>query len=222
MKRLLGAGMREAGYVTRRVRASLSGSGVWSRRSFANYQEYVDLQLAKTLDEERRRKWLSSEWEPKVDAFQRLFGDLAEQGLLPSRGPALCIGARTGQEVQALRNLGLEAIGVDLAPSPPLVVEGDLHALPFPDGEFTFVFSNVMDHALFPRKAVEEIERVAAGGATVVLHLTVGRGTDSFGVTEIAHASDVVELFEWSTSLMSKALSPPFLSMNHEIVMTRS
>ena len=221
MKRLLGAGVREAGYVARRIRSSLFGAGLWSRRSFANYQEYVDLQLAKTLDEGRREKWLTSEWQPKVDAFEQFFRDLALEGLMPPRGPALCIGARTGQEVQALRNLGLEAIGVDLAPNPPLVVEGDLHALPFSDGEFTFVFSNVMDHALSPKKAIDEIERVAARGARIVLHLTVGRATDSFGVTEIARSSDVVELFARSDLLRSEVLRPPFLSMNHEIVMRK-
>ncbi len=54
-----------------------------------------------------------------------------------------------GQEVATL--------GIDLAPAPPLVAEGDLHAQPFADASVDFEFSKVFDHALYPNRFVAEI-----------------------------------------------------------------
>jgi len=62
------------------------------------------------------------------------------------------------------------AVGIDLAPAPPLVVRGDFHAQPFPDATFDFEFSNVFNHALYSDRFAAEIERTLRPGGVAVLH----------------------------------------------------
>ena len=42
----------------------------------------------------------------------------------------------------------------------PLVELGDMHNLKYDDKTFNFVFSNILDHSLYPQKSISEIERV--------------------------------------------------------------
>ena len=82
-------------------------------------------------------------------------------------------------------NLGKDAIGIDLVPCEPLVIEGDFHDLSFSDGSFDFVFSNVFDHALYPDKFLKEISRVLSNRGTAILHLQTGGLNDKYGVHDI-------------------------------------
>jgi len=63
----------------------------------------------------------------------------------------LCLGSRIGEEVAAFRELGMDAIGIDLVPCPPLVLEADFHELKDMeiDGKkkFDIVYTNAFDHA---------------------------------------------------------------------------
>nr|CAD1839174.1 unnamed protein product [Ananas comosus var. bracteatus] len=137
------------------------------RRTFRSYDEYLKLQLNKTLDPRLRRVWATRDWERKVDAFARFFARHAALGLLSNASRALCVGARLGQEVAALRRIGVAAaLGIDLAPAPPLVAEGDFHAQPFADASFDFEFSNVFDHALYPDRFAAEIQRTLRPAAS--------------------------------------------------------
>ena len=72
----------------------------------------------------------------------------------------LCFGARTGQEVVALNEIGMEAKGIDIVPQEPYVIKGDIHDAPFVDDTFDFVFTNIVDHSIYPQKFMSEIERV--------------------------------------------------------------
>src|SRR5690606_13801274 len=74
---------------------------------------------------------------------------------------AMCLGARTGMEVHVLREMGLDAIGIDLVETPPLVLSGDVHDVQFAVDSFDFIFSNIFDHVLYPDKFIREIERIA-------------------------------------------------------------
>ena len=65
----------------------------------------------------------------------------------------LCLGARTGQEVVALKELGVEnSIGIDIVPHEPNVIKGDIHDLDFKDETFDFVYTNIIDHSINPKK----------------------------------------------------------------------
>src|SRR5688572_8490358 len=99
-----------------------------NRVTYRSYDEYVRHQSEKTLDPQRRAEWLGEKWKPTYEAFVDVFRRHSETfrpGL-----KAICLGARTGQEVQALVDLGLEGTGYDLVPFEPLVLQGDIHNLP--------------------------------------------------------------------------------------------
>nr|DAD18137.1 TPA_asm: hypothetical protein HUJ06_019600 [Nelumbo nucifera] len=52
----------------------------------------------------------------------------AKSPLIGNNWKALCIGARMEQEMGALKRVVvLDSVGIDLVPSPPLVVKGEFH-----------------------------------------------------------------------------------------------
>ncbi|XP_020088177.1 uncharacterized protein LOC109710135 [Ananas comosus] len=169
------------------------------RRTFRSYDEYLKLQLNKTLDPRLRRVWATRDWERKVNAFARFFARHAALGLLSNASRALCVGARLGQEVAALRRIGVAAaLGIDLAPAPPLVAEGDFHAQPFADASFDFEFSNVFDHALYPDRFAAEIQRTLRPGGVAVLHVALHRRGDKYSANDILGLDGVLALFNRS------------------------
>ncbi|XP_074565568.1 uncharacterized protein LOC141822049 [Curcuma longa] len=176
------------------------------RRTFRSYDDYVKLQLNKTLDSRLRRVWATRDWDRKVRVFTRFFADLAAEGLLSNSSAALCIGARLGQEVAALRGLGVSgAVGMDLAPAPPLVVRGDFHRQPFPDASFDFEFSNVFDHALYPDRFAAEVERTLRPGGFAVLHVAAHRRGDKYSANDLLGGVDgLLTLFHHSRLVRSR------------------
>lgn len=145
------------------------------------YIEYINLQKEKTTDPVRREKWLNGEWLSKIAGFKKIFNKHVDY----IGNECLCIGARTGQEVQALIDLNKNAIGIDLVACEPLVVEGDFHDLSFDNESFDFVFSNAFDHSLYPSKFCSEMIRVLKPGGVVLLHLQVNVPNDKYGVFDI-------------------------------------
>ncbi|XP_009412696.2 uncharacterized protein LOC103994122 [Musa acuminata AAA Group] len=170
------------------------------RPGFRSYDDYIKLQLNKTLNPRLRHLWATRDWDRKIRVFSRFFADLAAEGLLSNASAALCVGARLGQEVAALRGLGVGgALGMDLVPAPPLVVAGDFHAQPFPDESFDFEFSNVFDHALYPERFAAEVERTLRPGGVAVLHLAVHRRGDKYSANDLLGGVDgLVALFNHS------------------------
>uniref|UniRef100_A0ACD5ZZW5 Uncharacterized protein n=1 Tax=Avena sativa TaxID=4498 RepID=A0ACD5ZZW5_AVESA len=167
--------------------------------AFRSYDDYLRHQLNKTLDPRLRRVWATRDWRRKVDAFARFFEALRAEGLLSDASRALCVGARLGQEVAALRLVGVrDAVGIDLAPAPPLVLRGDFHAQPFGDGVFDFEFSNVFDHALYPDRFAAEIERTLRPGGVAVLHVAVHRRGDKYSANDLLDVDGLLGLFRRS------------------------
>ncbi|KAL0441150.1 UNVERIFIED_CONTAM: hypothetical protein Sradi_0053900 [Sesamum radiatum] len=130
------------------------------RPGYSSYDAYLQRQLNKTLNPKLRQIWTTRDWTRKVKVFSQFFDGLKHRQLLFNGSKSLCIGARVGQEVAALKRVGVhDSVGIDLVPYPPLVLKGDFHHQPFDDETFDFEFSNVFDHALYPWKFVGEIER---------------------------------------------------------------
>ena len=123
------------------------------------YTKYIEKQSEKTLDPTRRKKWLGEEWQLKIDGFKNEFSKFKDY--LTSEKTCLCLGARTGQEVVALKELGVEnSIGIDIVPHDPHVIKGDIHNLDFEDETFDFIYTNIIDHSINPKKMISEVERV--------------------------------------------------------------
>eukprot|EP00249_Psilotum_nudum_P022242 c28430_g2_i1 orf=322-2022(-) len=167
------------------------------RHQFRSYEEYIQLQLNKTLNPTLKKLWTSRDWRRKVDAFSIMFQNLTTDEILKPSDKALCIGARVGQEVLALKEIGVQdAIGIDLVPSPPLVVKGDMHRHPFKNDVFDFEFSNVFDHALFPAIFASEIERTLKPGGYAVIHVSLRRRGDKYSANDLYSVQALVTLFK--------------------------
>jgi SAM-dependent methyltransferase len=185
-----------------------------------NYNDYISLQKRKTTDPIRRHKWLNEEWDIKLHGFNRIFSSIQSY----INGPCLCLGARTGQEVQALRDKGYDAIGVDLVGCEPLVKSGDFHDLPFDGNSFSFIFSNSVDHLYDPAKFFTELLRVAAPNCTVLFHLQVEVPNDEFGTYDIDDINSEVLSFLPSASVihLKQIFHPEFATFNTELLLSLS
>lgn len=161
---------------------------------YRDYKQYVKHQLSKTKSgkiQEREARNYAKNVQVFKDIYQYWFFKYMINPL-----SALCIGARSGAEVEALIDLGVpEAVGVDLAVHEPYVMLGDMHALPFENDRFDFIFCNVFDHSSKPDVAAQQIHRVAQDGAHVLLQLAVGPTDDKHAAIAIDRAEDITGLF---------------------------
>jgi FkbM family methyltransferase len=174
-----------------------NGLRPWHR--FNSYDEYLQQQLNKTLNAKLRKVWGTSDWRRKINVFSLIFRLLLDHGLVQRGHKVMCIGARMGQEVVAFMEIGVtDAIGIDLVPAPPLVIQGDIHHHPFADSTFDFEFSNVFDHALFPQRFVSEIERTLKPSGVVVLHVALHTKSDKYSVNDLLSIDALLSLFQHS------------------------
>ena len=124
-----------------------------------SYKEYLKLQKRKTEDPMRRSKWIdkieenTQKFKP---TFQQYMGTIGAH----KNQTSYCLGARTGEEVLALRELGFtQAMGTDLVPHEDYVIECDIHNMIFEDNSVSFYYTNIFDHSINPVKFLSEIQR---------------------------------------------------------------
>jgi SAM-dependent methyltransferase len=115
--------------------------------------------------------------------------------------PSLSIGPRWVSEIEFFRQVvGLQNhIGLDLfSDDPDLVVTGDMHAMPFPQDHFQFVFlKNVVDKSYSIRRLVAELFRVLRPGGVVVVDQICGYGhTNPLTRTDIQSAENLGRIFK--------------------------
>nr|KYP67591.1 hypothetical protein KK1_023935 [Cajanus cajan] len=178
-------------------RHSITTKDLRIRPGYTSYDTYIQRQLNKTLNPKLRKIWTTCDWNRKIPVFARFFEDLKDKNLLHNASKALCIGARVGQEVEALRRIGVtDSVGMDLVPYPPLVVKGDFHNQPFRGGTFDFEFSNVFDHALYPERFVGEIERTLKPNGVCVLHVALSTRADKYSANDLYTVKPLVALFK--------------------------
>ncbi|TYJ43350.1 hypothetical protein E1A91_A03G146700v1 [Gossypium mustelinum] len=169
------------------------------RPGYTSYDAYIQRQLNKTLNPKLRKIWMTRDWDRKIHVFSNFFRELQLQNLLSNSSKSLCIGARVGQEVEALKRVGVsDSVGIDLVPSPPLVLKGDFHNQPFDNETFDFEFSNVFDHALYPRKFVGEIERTLKPDGVCVLHVALSTRADKYSANDLYSVKPLIHLFQRS------------------------
>nr|XP_043624103.1 uncharacterized protein LOC122595739 [Erigeron canadensis] len=175
------------------------------RPGYTSYDNYINHQLRKTTNLKLRKIWTTRDWDRKILVFTQFFSDLKHKKLMSNSSKALCIGARVGQEVEALKRVGVwDSIGLDLVPYPPLVIEGDFHSQPFDDETFDFEFSNVFDHALYPEKFVGEIQRTLKAGGICVLHVAISRRSDKYSANDLYSIEPLIKLFNGSNFVYSR------------------
>ncbi|CAA3007474.1 Sterol 24-C-methyltransferase [Olea europaea subsp. europaea] len=164
-----------------------------------SYDAYIQRQLNKTLNPKLRQIWTTRDWNRKVHVFSGFFDSLKQKKLLFNWSKALYIGAQVGQEVAALKRVGVnDSMGIDLVPYPPLVMKGDFHHQPFDNETFDFEFSNVFYHALYPKKFVGEIERTLKPNGIFVLHVSLSHRADKYSANDLYSVKPLIELFKQS------------------------
>ena len=129
-----------------------------------SYDTYKIAQGRKMNNPEKRDSFI--ETIPKrIKRFRNIFSEIKDQF---NPGKILCLGARTGCEVQAARDLGFkDSIGIDLHPAfddSDLVILGDWQAIPFQKDSFENVFTNAIDHCYDVEQLAKEVNRVLITG----------------------------------------------------------
>ncbi|CBI18094.3 unnamed protein product, partial [Vitis vinifera] len=106
--------------------------------------------------------WTSKGWRKAVQFYSSVFQDLIVDGYLTPNSKSLCVETSAGQDVFALREIGVvDAIGTAKKKSPPLVVSALPSRQPFDDDTFDFVFSGggAFDKVMRPLDFASEIAR---------------------------------------------------------------
>ncbi|KAH6557866.1 hypothetical protein KP509_1Z089400 [Ceratopteris richardii] len=155
----------------------------------------------------------------KVASFSLLFTELMEAGILRAGDKGLCVAAGTGHEVLALQEIGVNSLGIDIVSSPPLVVQGDMHKIPFSENAFDFEFSNSLDLALFSETVGLEIERTLKPGGYAIIHLSEERLSKIFGVSITNTVDYFSKLFKNSDVVHIKKVNG--FNLDHEIVLKK-
>tara|TARA_Y100001970_G_C13856228_1_gene661837 strand:- start:25 stop:672 length:648 start_codon:yes stop_codon:yes gene_type:complete len=184
------------------------------------YEDYVNKQLEKTLDPNRIKKWKGEEWQIKVDGFRHLFKRNEE--FLQNKKNSICLGARTGQEVFVLRELGLESVGIDLVEFPPYTIKGDIHNIEFDDEKFDLVFSNILDHSIYLEKFISEMERVCLKNGIIILNIQLNKPGDDYSENIINDTEPIIEMMKNSTLIKNRKIKNTFDSMNRELVFKKN
>jgi len=193
---------------------------IFSTHNYKQYDDYLKFQKEKTLDPERIEKWFNQEWEKKYNGFREIFNNNYQY--IKDKSNAICLGARTGQEVKALIDLGIKAIGIDLVPFPPYTIEGDIHNLKALDSTFDFIFTNIFDHSLYPDKFCNEMERVCKSGGIIIIHLQLGVDGDKYSENVIHKPNIIYKYFRDSEILKSRAIKNCFDGMNWELIFKKN
>ncbi len=106
----------------------------------------------------------------------------------------LCLGARTGEEVKAFRDLGFKNTkGIDLNPGPNnnYVEKGDFHNLTNKDNEIDTIYTNCLDHSFDLEKIINEINRVMKKDGTLILEF--GTSFDNINIEKHLYKSNKYE-----------------------------
>lgn len=136
-----------------------------------SYEEYIGKQREKL---EKGLSKIRARHEKSTEMFFKNFK--AIKYLSEEKKTCLCLGARLGSEVRALRKLGHLAVGIDINPGTEnrYVLYGDFHSIDFPDIIFDAVYSNCFDHVFNLEKVLNEVDRVMKSDAIFILDINKG------------------------------------------------
>ena len=187
------------------------------------YEEYLSLQKEKTEDPIRRKKWQSALKE-NTKKFIPTFKQYADFLNIYKEEKVYCLGARTGEEVLALRALGFKnALGTDLVSFMKHVVEGDIHDMSFDDNSVGLFYTNIFDHSIKPAKFIDEIIRCLKPAGAAFMQLQLGNNLDKYGVLYIESPGDFHDLIsdknvEIVKSEQNGVLTPHNHALNWNII----
>ncbi|KAK4748169.1 hypothetical protein SAY87_014755 [Trapa incisa] len=124
--------------------------------------------------------YTSKDWIKAARFYSSVFRDLVAQGFLSPKSKSLCIETPAGQDVFALKEVGVvNSIGISKKASRPLVISGKPQSLGYGDDTFDFIFSGGgrFDGLSRPLEVASEITRTLKPGGFVVVHV---RANDTY------------------------------------------
>jgi len=136
------------------------------KRKYGSYKQYINHQARKVSKLGTKKKKFSS----NVKSFQLRIKEFIKY----FKGEnVLCLGARFGEEVVALRRFGYKkTIGIDLNPdNSEYVIQGDFHNMPFEKNSFDSIYTNCIDHAWDVKLLFSEVNRVLVVGGVFILEI---------------------------------------------------
>ena len=189
------------------------------RRDYKDYDDYVKHQCEKTASASLRKR-LQNKFNGKVQKFVARFNHLKDDSVIQEGQKVLCLGSRMGEEVAALQNMGLDAVGIDLVPNSPLVIEGDFNSLgeQFDDDSFDAIYTNSFDHAWAADDFFKGVEKVLKKDGIFVIDVFPGEANFArCEVMFIAKALDVENMLcdKYGFELLSKSNKLPKLQRRH-------
>lgn len=118
--------------------------------------------------------YTSKDWIKSVQFYSSVFQDLISEGYLSPSSKSLCVETPNGQDVYALKEIGVsDSIGIFKKAFKPLVISSKTSRIPFDDNTFDFVFSGQggLDKASRPLDLSSEIARTLKPEGFVVVHV---------------------------------------------------
>ena len=181
-----------------------------------SYKQYIAHQKIKTKDPVKIKKWLGGEWEVKYQGFKEIYA--RNDKYTKDKKNAICLGSRAGQEVKALLDIGIDAIGIDLVEFLPYTIKGDIHNLEYEDEKFDFIFTNIMDHSLYPEVFCSEMQRVCSKYGIIIIHFQLGEFKDLYTETIINDPKKIISYFNEVEVLESRLIKNSHDYLDWELI----
>lgn len=167
-----------------------------NRRIYDNYEDYVRHQKSK-LDRfilDWDNAWINQDYD-KV--YRERLRERLKSHVTATGASVLCLAARLGTEVKSFIDLGCFGIGIDLNPGKDnkYVVVGDFHQLQFADHSVDIIFTNSLDHVLYPEKILSEVKRVLKNNGRFMMDLSEG-GVGEYETLSWSSKEDIISLVE--------------------------
>ncbi|KAK3032874.1 hypothetical protein RJ639_037051 [Escallonia herrerae] len=164
-----------------------------------------------------RDLWDTDEFQKSVHFYSSVFQDLLADGYLLPESKSLCLDTPAGEDVFALKEIGVQdTVGVYKKASKPLVISGLAVKLPFEDNTFDFIFSGNggLDISQKPAEFAAEVSRTLKPEGFFVVH-TASRDEYSF--------NSFIDLFNCCKFIRSRDISGIDSSMPNirEIIMKK-
>ena len=163
-----------------------------SKKDIQNYSDYIDHQKIKSSDLQNINNWTKKDYySQKTKAFKKLFDNYSK---FINNKKCLSVGSRVGNEVLALQYFTSDVIGIDIVPYKDLVIKGDMHKMNFPDKNFDFIFTNIIDHSIDPEKFFSECHRVLKPNGALLVHCSFANDEDEYTVFNLRNKKQAKKL----------------------------
>lgn len=153
-----------------------------------SYNNYLKGQLDRSLQKSADgTKFLNTE-------FTVLISDFIQD----KNCKVICVGCRSGEEIDVFHQIGLmNIIGIDLMSNRPDVLVMDMHELQFDERSFDVIFSShSFEHAFYPQKVSKEFIRIGKDGTIIGIEVPVNFETKGADIWDYGSVVGVLSYFE--------------------------